>query len=175
MNVKVIVGTNICMFMSLLVVRGCSLSSSTRNQCSVGRGKCGRGAVDLASLSGDGRCGRHTLDLRRFHVLWDGCVAGQSHDALGDALLREDDMGRLGLGVDAARPVGAVVRHRRNSAPNGELLVAPPCSQTSFTSPSSRARMLELVSVCSHLNDGLPLAFGTIGYKGCNTCEPEHL
>ena len=62
---------------------------------SVGRGRCGRGALDLASLSGDGRCGRHILDLRRFHVLRDGCVAGLFHDALGDALLREDDMGRL--------------------------------------------------------------------------------
>ena len=48
---------------------------------------------------------------------------------------------------DAARQVGAVVRRRRNSAPDGELLVAPPSSQTSFTSPSSRARMLEIVSL----------------------------
>ena len=35
----------------------------------------------------------------------------------------EDDLDRLGLGIDAARPVCAVVRRRRDNAPDGELLV----------------------------------------------------
>ena len=130
----------------------------------MGSDSCARGALSQASPSGNSRCGRPKLDLRPFHILRDGGVDNLLHGALGIALLQEDDLGRLGLGVNVARPAGAVVRRRRNSAPDGELLVAPPCSQTSFTSASSRARLLVLVSVCSHVNDGLPLGFGTIRY-----------
>ena len=40
-------------------------------RCS-GSGKYGRGALGLASPSGDGRRGRHILDLRRFHIFRTG-------------------------------------------------------------------------------------------------------
>ena len=39
---------------------------------------------------------------------------------------RESRPLRLSLGVNTTRPVGAVVRRRRNRAPDGGLLVAPP-------------------------------------------------
>ena len=51
-------------------------------RCS-GSGKYGRGALGLASPSGDGRRGRHILDLRRFHIFRDGRVEGLLHGALG--------------------------------------------------------------------------------------------
>ena len=96
-----------------------------RTRC-IGGGQCGRHALGHASPPDDGRCGRHVVDLRLFQILRRGGVDGLLNGALGSALLREDDLGRLGLSVDAARPIGAVVRRRRNSAPDGELVVAPP-------------------------------------------------
>ena len=73
----------------------------------------------------------------------------------------EDDLDRLGLGIDAASIVCAVVRRRRDSAPDGELLVAPPCPQTSFTSSSSRVHSLELVIVACNESHRHPLGIRT--------------
>ena len=107
----------------------------------MGIGRCGR-HLGPAPLPGGGRRGRHVYS--HFDILRNGFIDDLLHVALVDGLLRilrngyidgllhvalVDGLGgvhRLGLGINVARPAGAVVHRRRNSAPDGELLVAPP-------------------------------------------------
>ena len=102
-----------------------------------------------------------------------GAVDDLLHGALGFAVLGEDDLDRLGLGTDAARPVCAVCC-RRDSAPDGEQLVSPSCPQTSFTSASSRAHVLELVIVACNESHRVPLGIRTqVSSRKMATCLVE--
>ena len=77
--------------------------------------------------------------------------------------------------------VSASTRRRRDSAPDGELLVSPPCPQTSFTSSSSRAHLLVLVIVACNESHRHPLGIRTqvssrkmgnlFGGNACGVCD----
>ena len=85
-------------------------------------------AAGAGAASGDGSCGRHTLDLRPFHILRNGWVDGLLHGALGNALLREDDLGEVLSDVLRLRPgvsAGALGRRGLLSPWRVVLLLVP--------------------------------------------------
>ena len=129
--------------------------------CRIGDGRRGRHTFDRPPLPGDGLCGRHILAFNDpFHNLRKGYIDGLLRDALGIALLRDDDLLHrevndlfdsallnalldLSLVVNAMGLVGAVVRRRHGGASDSDLLVLSEGAQTALSPTAGALRSVK--------------------------------